>query len=330
MQPRVLAINFVHGLSEPEARRQLETLSARAARVLALAGVSRPRCAGLPRLSRDRHRGPVRAARAHRSQLGPLPARRRRGRPRLRRALRIAAARRPAAGGAGRARAGPRGLAARRPHRPHGAVGDRRGQTDLRRRLPSAGVRGAGGELGRTQRAVDRSQPAASCSSTSPAASAARWRASGTRWSGWRRAARFPTTSATSASTRCSTSTGASGCPSTRSTARAAPRRLPDAHVAALPPRLAASDGRGLRARGRERALHAQRTLRLRPRRRPGGAVHDREAGGSRARRRSRGGPTCSSVTASWRRTAWAAGSSTGARTCRGWTIGRSTTTAAR
>ncbi len=28
MQPRVLAINFVHGLSEPEARRQLETLSA--------------------------------------------------------------------------------------------------------------------------------------------------------------------------------------------------------------------------------------------------------------------------------------------------------------
>ena len=28
MRPRVLGVNFVHGLSEPEARRQLQTLSA--------------------------------------------------------------------------------------------------------------------------------------------------------------------------------------------------------------------------------------------------------------------------------------------------------------
>ena len=45
---------------------------------------------------------------------------------------------------------------------------------------------------------------------------------------------------------------------------------------------------------------------------------------------RGSGSRTCSSATASWRRTAWGAGSSTGARTCRGWTIGRSTTTAGR
>ena len=42
MQPRVLAINFVSGLREPEAREQLETLCRGAARVLALAGLPRP------------------------------------------------------------------------------------------------------------------------------------------------------------------------------------------------------------------------------------------------------------------------------------------------
>ena len=58
----------------------------------------------------------------------------------------------------------------------------------------------------------------ASCSSTSPGASAARWRASATPSNGWRRAARSRTTSATSASSRCSTWTAASGCPSNPST----------------------------------------------------------------------------------------------------------------
>jgi hypothetical protein len=52
--------------------------------------------------------------------------------------------------------------------------------------------------------------------------------------------------------------------------------------------------------------------------------------GASRGSRRVRGRPPSSSATAIWRRTAWAAGSPTGARTCRGWTTPHSTTRAAR
>ena len=86
MQPRVLAINFVHGLREPEARRQLETL--RVLRESSRWQGYRDPARRLPRLPRDRHRRHDRAARARRPQLGPLPARRRRRRPRLRRAVR--------------------------------------------------------------------------------------------------------------------------------------------------------------------------------------------------------------------------------------------------
>ena len=86
----------------------------------------------------------------------------------------------------------------------------------------------------------------------------------------------------------------------------------------------------GLRGRVRQRPLHAQRPLRLRPRQPGAGPLHHRDLapagpGGAHVDDRA-----SSSATAIWRPIAWAAGSSTGARTCRDWTTPRSTTRAAR
>ena len=111
---------------------------------------------------------------------------------------------------------------------------------------------------------------------------------------------------------------------------RAAPGRLPDADDPAVPRGLAPAHGRGLRRRRRQRPLHAQRAPRLRPRQPRAGPVDDRDLAPAGEQARARGRRTCSSPTATSPPTAWAAGSSTGARTCPGSATPRSTTTAAR
>ena len=328
MQPRVLAINFVHGLSEP--RRATSSsgcapscASPRAGRATATRG------AGVPGLRARRDRRPDRAARR------PSTAT-----PRGSRAPPTASASTTArctsmrlhdglhARRADRARAGQRGLAARRSHRPQRAVGDRRGQAHLRRGFRPLRLRAARRELRRAQRAVDRPQPAHPVRQL---------RARRRLRDGEPR----PLAGADGDVRRAALLRAllprvrdARPRPPLRAAVRVAVPEGP--HVAypsptrCVPRGLAPAPRRGLRAGRRQRALHAQRALRLRPRRRRPGPLDDRDLAPAGRSRRARGRPPSSSPTASWRPTAWAAGSSTGARTCRASTTPRSTTTAAR
>ena len=93
---------------------------------------------------------------------------------------------------------------------------------------------------------------------------------------------------------------------------------------------LAQAQAAGLRRGRRQRALHAQRALRLRPRRRSPRCCRRSRPGASATRSPSPGPRACSSPTASSPTTAWAAGSSTGASTCPASATPPSTTTATR
>ena len=153
-----------------------------------------------------------------------------------------------------------------------------------------AGFERHAGQLRRAQRAVDRPQPAHPVRQLRPRR---RLRDGEPRPLAGadgdvRRAAR--TTSATSASTRCSTSTAATGCRSSRSTCKGRTRSTTRR-------RRRCATGTGWRqhrvedyvAGRRQRALHAQRPLRLRPRRRRPGALDDRDLAPAGRASRARG-----------------------------------------
>ena len=63
MRPRVLVVNFVHGLSEAAARERVERLRAVLRESSRWHGYRDPARAAVPRLRRRRHRRPHRAAR---------------------------------------------------------------------------------------------------------------------------------------------------------------------------------------------------------------------------------------------------------------------------
>ena len=88
MQPRVLAVNFVHGLSEREARAKLDGLCAALREASRWQGYRDPQAPPFLDYQDRRHRRPHRAARRARPQLGELSARRGRHRLRLRGAAR--------------------------------------------------------------------------------------------------------------------------------------------------------------------------------------------------------------------------------------------------
>jgi hypothetical protein len=255
-----------------------------AARVLPLAGLPRSRGAAVPGAADRRRRGPDGAARRGGPQLRPLPASRRRCRLRLRRAVRAAAPQRAAPGRADRAGARQRGLAAGGPHGPQRPVGDRRGQAELRRRVPAAGVRAPRGQLGSARRALDRPQPAHPVRQLRPrrrlrhgeprpfarahgdlrCASVLRALLPGVRDARPRPPPRPPVRVAVRAR---------------------APRVLPDALEPPVPRGPAPAHRARLRGRRRERALHAQRPPRLRPRQPRAGPLDHRDLAAAAAGR---------------------------------------------
>ena len=187
MRPRVLVVNFVHGLGEAAARDRVERLRAVLRESSRWQGYRDPAAppfldydvVGIVDLTEPRGRVDRNSAQFPRTPDGVGFDYAALHEMRLQDGL--------SAGSADRARAGQRGLAAGRPHRAQRAVGDGRGQARLRRGFPPAAA----------LRACTRATPASttrrgsaaacgSCSSTSTAAWAARWRASGTRSSGWR------------------------------------------------------------------------------------------------------------------------------------------------
>ena len=324
MRPRVLGVNFVHGLSEAEARAQLETLAA------VLRESSRPHGYADPDAppfleyeigeiaDLTEPRGKLRP------QLGPLPARARRRRLRLRRAVPDAAA-----GGARGARRGQRGVAAGRSHRAQRAVGDGRGEMHLRRAFPADRPHAPRRQLRRAPRAVDRPlaadpvrqlrarrrlrdgepRPLAGADGDVRGDPVLRALLPRVRDARPRPPLRAAVGVAVSQGQRA--------------------RRLPDADVAEVPP--------GWRRHRLEDYVAAGGNVHFMPN---GRFDYDLDGGGpvlstietwrQPGRWRDPGRPARSAPTATSRPTAWAAGSSTGARTCRASATPRSTTTAAR